>query len=253
MTALLYRSEWISSWTARCERFCGAKAVVTTTTPIHCANVRVTTPLPNLRSERYALRFDYRMAIQGYGTFKVTARACKSPGCSYCTHVTTAWSSPWGRCRGEHDGPTTAERCARRKKAPPGAAPGTRPQKGLNTLRREQELFIDAYRGSVAIAGVPAPGRRSRRGTRFDWHPFTKVVEDRHFPVGDGFAGGLSIFDQRLSDKTFVSTIYSESSLSFASCATAEATTASFLPVGSKPLRLEEAATQPKPSGPTRN
>ncbi|HBJ85048.1 MAG TPA: hypothetical protein DDZ88_14490 [Verrucomicrobiales bacterium] len=203
-------------------------------------------------SERHSLRFDYRMAIQGHGTLKITARGMQVAGLQLLHSRYNRLVVPVGEGVEVF---TTEQRRAGTMRVPekvslPGVAlwDASRP-KGLNTLRLELgELFIDAYRGEPSQLRVSVrPDADRATENRFDWHPFIKVVEDRHFPVGDGFAGGVTLFDPRLADKTFASTLYSESTLSFASCATAEETTASFLPVGSKPLRLEEAAAREKP------
>jgi hypothetical protein len=203
-------------------------------------------------SERHSLRFDYRTAIQGHGTFKVTTRGMQVAGLQLLHSRYNRLVVPVGEGVEVF---TTEQRRAGTMRVPekfskPGVAfwDASRP-KGLNTLRLELgELFIDAYRGEPSqLRASLRPDADRATETRFDWHPFIKVVEDRHFPVGDGFAGGVTIFDPRLADKTFVNTIYSESSLSFASCATAEETTARFLPVGGKPLRLEATATGQNP------
>lgn len=192
-----------------------------------------------------ALRFDYRMTIQGHGAFDI-----KPGGVMMQLHGLQLAHSHYDHFVAKTSNGTAVMTTEQRRKGGmkipddlryPGVAFWDSKRSGsLNTLRLElHELVIDAYRPEqVGLTAYLYPDEARPREKWLPWHPRLRVAEDVDFPVGDGFMGSLMIGDKRLSGRAFRSTIYAESSLSFASCASAEASVADFGPLGESALTL---------------
>jgi hypothetical protein len=189
-----------------------------------------------------ALRFEYRMAIQGHG-LKILNKGMviQLAGLQliHSRYNNLVLPSEAGVAVG-----TTDQRRAGKFEVPskpslPGYAfwdPAR--TAGNNTLTVQiHELFIDAFRSKELRFFTS--GRLDEKRDRekwLDWHPHIKVVPDRDFDVGDGFIGVMSLYDPRFAEAQFMSTVYCVSSYSFGSSTTAQDTIRSLTPVGQPAL-----------------
>jgi hypothetical protein len=186
------------------------------------------------------LTFEYRMAIQGHGSFTLSYvngaqlaglqivhsnyDRCFIPACGGMKMAALEDATA--------DGLTYECDLA----LPAVAFWDSRRTSGCNLLTVElRELTIDAYRAKeLNLWAHLSPDRPSPATEWKDWHPHMRVVEDRLFPSRGGFRGGLSLCDKRIFQKPFTATVYSVSRFTFDrasseadACAAAERTPAS--------------------------